>query len=96
MRRIALLFSVLCLLVGCVRTIGQIPSDPSQGSLRQIRLRRRQLPVPRSPKSFRMMRFRTVQSHPAAASRQMLKSIRMPRLPWRWKTPAFRKKTLIT
>ena len=32
MRRIALLFSVLCLLVGCVRTIGQIPSDPSQGS----------------------------------------------------------------
>lgn len=32
MRRIALLFSVLCLLVGCGRTIGQIPSDPSQGS----------------------------------------------------------------
>ena len=33
MRRIALLFSVLCLLLaGCGRTIGQIPSDPPQGS----------------------------------------------------------------
>ena len=33
MRRIALLFSVLCLLLaGCGRTTGQIPSDPPQGS----------------------------------------------------------------
>ena len=59
MRRIALLFSVLCLLLsGCGRTTGQIPSDLRKDLLRQIRLRRRQLPVPRSPKSFRMMKFR--------------------------------------
>ena len=33
MRRIALLFSVLCLLLaGCGRTTGQMPSDPPQGS----------------------------------------------------------------
>ena len=33
MRRIALLFSVLCLLLsGCGRTTGQIPSDLPQGS----------------------------------------------------------------
>ena len=33
MRRIALLFSVLCLLLaGCGGTTGQIPSDPPQGS----------------------------------------------------------------
>ena len=41
---------------------------PRKDLLRQIRLRRRQLPVPRSPKSFRMMKFRAVQSHPAAAA----------------------------
>ena len=53
MRRIALLFSVLCLLLaGCGRTTGQIHPIPRKDLLRQIRLRRRQLPVPRSPKSF--------------------------------------------
>ena len=40
---------------------------PRKDLLRQIRLRRRQLPVPRSPKSFRMMKFRS-SSKPSGGS----------------------------